>query len=77
MRSLAVVEVEIATQGGACLADAVVGPQIDLLVFDDRHSRSTKTLSRNAPRPSMLMAMPLAASRPVKAELVNCEPWSM
>src|SRR5260370_12959 len=25
----------------------------------------------------MLMAMPLLASRPVKAEPVNCEPWSV
>src|SRR6266851_4541613 len=33
VRSLAVVEVEIATERGARLADAVVGPQIDLLAF--------------------------------------------
>jgi len=42
-----------------------------------RHSRSTKTLSRHAPLPSMLIAMPLSASTPVNAEPVNCEPWSV
>jgi hypothetical protein len=39
-----------------------------------RQSRSTKTLSRHAPLPSMLIAMPLLASAPVKAIPVNCEP---
>jgi len=39
-----------------------------------RHNRSTKTLSRQAPLPSMLIAMPLLASTPVNAEPVNCEP---
>jgi hypothetical protein len=42
-----------------------------------RHNRSTNTLSRQAPLPSMLMAMPLPASTPVKAAPVNCEPWSV
>jgi|ERR1700733_14547160 len=41
-----------------------------------RHGRSTNTLSRQAPLPSMLIAMPLSASTPVKAAPVNCEPWS-
>src|ERR1700732_2161598 len=34
MRTFAVKEVEIPADRGACLADAVVGPEIDLLVFD-------------------------------------------
>src|SRR4051812_6314427 len=34
MRSLAVVEIQIPTDRSACLADAVVGPEIDLFVFD-------------------------------------------
>src|SRR3954466_7809405 len=34
MRSATVVEVEVAADRGAGLADAVVGAQIDLLVFD-------------------------------------------
>jgi hypothetical protein len=42
-----------------------------------RHSRSTNTLSRQAPLPSMLIAIPLLASTPVKAAPVNCEPWSV
>jgi hypothetical protein len=40
----------------------------------DRQSRSTNTLSRHAPLPSMLMAMALSVSRPVNAALVNWLP---
>jgi hypothetical protein len=36
-----------------------------------RHRRSTKTLSRQAPLPSMLMAMVLLTSTPVKAVPLN------
>ena len=36
-----------------------------------RHSRSTKTLSRQAPLPSMLIAMPFLISTPVNAAPVN------
>src|SRR5579863_7187279 len=39
--------------------------------------RSTKTLSRQRPLPSMLMAIRLSLSRPVKASLVNWLPWSV
>src|ERR671912_1766075 len=35
---------------------------------------STNTLSRHAPRPSMLMALPV--SRPVNTVLVNWLPWA-
>jgi hypothetical protein len=35
-----------------------------------RYSRSTNTLSHQAPLPSMLIAMPLSASTPVKASPV-------
>jgi len=42
-----------------------------------RHSRSTKTLSRHAPLPSMLMAILFLANTPVNAAPVNCEPWSV
>ncbi|KVN31807.1 hypothetical protein WJ64_11510 [Burkholderia ubonensis] len=34
-------------------------------------------LSSARPRPSMLMATPSRISTPVKAALVNCEPWSL
>src|SRR4051794_23804846 len=37
----------------------------------DRQSRSTKTLSRQAPLPSMLMAIPALSSTSVKSELGN------
>ena len=40
------------------------------------HSRSTKMLSNTRPRPSMLIRMPAAFSRPVKASLVYWQPWS-
>ena len=43
-------------------------------VFVDRQSRSTKTLSRQAPLPSMLMAIPFLVSAPVKASPVNWLP---
>jgi hypothetical protein len=42
-----------------------------------RHSRSTKTLSRQAPFSSMLIVMPLLPSTPVKAWPVNRKPWSV
>src|SRR6516164_11254240 len=42
-----------------------------------RHRRSTNTLSRQAPLPSMLIAMPWSTSTPVKAAPMNCEPWSV
>jgi hypothetical protein len=40
----------------------------------ERQSRSTKTLSRQAALPSMLIAMALSRSRPVNAALVNWLP---
>jgi hypothetical protein len=43
----------------------------------DRHNRSTNTLSRQQPLPSMLMAMPLSLKRPVNSLLVNWLPWSV
>jgi len=43
----------------------------------ERQSRSTKTLSRHAPLPSMLIAMALPSSRPVKSAPVNWLPWSV
>ena len=36
-----------------------------------------KTLSSQRPRPSIEMRIPALVSRPVKAALVNCEPWSV
>ena len=76
MWASSVIEAEVASDG-AERADAVVGPQIHFLGLMLRHRRSTNTLSRQAPLPSMLIAMPLSASTPVKAEPVNCEPWSV
>ena len=74
MRSAAVVEIEIAADRSAGLADAVIGPQIHLLVFD----AAPQPLDEDIVPPSafavMLIAMPLLASTPVKAEPVNWLP---
>ena len=40
----------------------------------ERQSRSTNTLSRHAPLPSMLMAMALSVNKPVNSVLVNWLP---
>jgi hypothetical protein len=45
--------------------------------FKLRHSRSTKTLSNQRSRPSMLVRTPAASSLSVNATLVNCAPWSV
>ena len=45
--------------------------------FTLRHNRSTNTLSRHRPRPSMLTATPAASNRPVHAPAVNGTPWSV
>src|SRR5271168_3834509 len=50
VRSLAVVEVQIAADRGPGLGDAVVGPQIDLLVFD----RSPEPLDEDVVAPGAL-----------------------
>ena len=39
--------------------------------FTVRHKRSTKTLSRQQPLPSMLIRIPWALSTPVNSALVN------
>ena len=74
VRPTLIVELEVAADRGAGLADAVVGAQIDLLVFDAAPQPLTNTLSRQAPLPSILMAMPWPTSALVKAAPVNCEP---
>src|ERR1700719_206685 len=47
MRTPAIVEVQISSERGACLADAVVGPQVDLLVCD----RTPQPLDKNIVAP--------------------------
>ena len=55
MRSPAVVDYEVFSQQDADFRHAVVGFEIDFLVLDERHSRSTKMLSRHNPLPFMLI----------------------
>ena len=67
--------VDISADGGPCLRDTGVGPRYTSSYLMVRHRRSTKTLSRQAPFPSMLILISfLRSSRPVKAMLVNWEP---
>ena len=51
--------------------------EIYRLVFDDRQSRSTKTLSRHALLPSIEMAVSALFSTVVKSTEVNCYAWSV
>ena len=43
----------------------------------DRQNRSTKMLSMQRPRPSILIAIWRPANSPVNCSEVNCEPWSL
>src|SRR5579883_538600 len=56
VKALVVVETEPAADAGPRIGHAIVLAQIDLLIFQRVHSRSIKMLSRQRPRPSMLMA---------------------
>ena len=42
----------------------------------ERQSRSTKMVAKTRPRPLRLSNTPVLVSRPAKAVLVNCDPWS-
>jgi len=74
MWATAIVEVEISADRAAGLADAFISSQIDLLVFDATPQPLNEHVVPPSPLPSMLMAMPWLASRPVNAVPVNCEP---
>ena len=72
MRSAAVVEVEVAADRGAGLADAVVGAQIDLLVFD----AAPQPLDEDVVAPSAF-AVHADGDAVIGKQPVNCEPWSV
>src|ERR1700676_4831173 len=78
MRTLAVVEVQIPADRGARLADAVVGPQIDLFVFDrapeplDKHVVAPRPLAVHADRDGVV-----EQQAGVKSWPVNWLPWSV
>jgi len=78
MRSAAIVEVEIAAHRCARLADAVVGSQIDLLVFDavpqplDEYVVPPSPFSVHADRDAVVGEHAGEGRAPV-----NCEPWSV
>ena len=71
VRSSCVVEVQIASDRGAGLADAVVGAQIHLLVFDAAPQPLDEHVVAPGPFAVQLIVMPLSASTPVKATPVN------
>ena len=74
MRAAATVEVDGAADGTPRLADTVIGPQIDLLVFEAAPRSLDKDIIPPSPFWFMLMAMPFLASTLVKTAPVNCEP---
>ncbi len=74
MWTSAIVKVQVAANRSAGVADGFVGPQIYLFVFDAASRRSTNTLSRQAPLPSMLMAIPFLIRMAVNAVPVNWLP---
>ena len=74
MRASFIVELQIAADRSACIADALIGSQIYLLVFDGAPQPLDEHIVRQAPLPSMLIAMLCLVRTPVKAEPVNCEP---
>ncbi len=67
MRPPAVVERQISADRGAGPGDAVVGFRYTSSYLTDRQSRSTKTLSRQAPLPSMLITISFLSSTLVKS----------
>lgn len=73
MRPQPVVKSQISSDANSSISHAGIGVEIDLLVFDRPPERSTKTLSRHDPLPSMLIATPASTSTEVKAVDVNCE----
>ena len=74
MWAASIVKVQVAADRTARLANAVVGLQIHLLIFDGAPQPLDEDIVPPAPLPSMLIAMPLPASTPVKAVPVNCDP---
>ncbi len=59
----------------AGLGHGLVGVEVHFSYLIDRQSRSTKTLSRHAPLPSIEMAISAFFSTAVKSIEVNCEPY--
>jgi len=69
-----IVERQVSADAGAGLGDGRVGVEIHLSYFTERQRRSTNTLSRQQPLPSMLMAIFSRRRAAVNAVLVNCDP---
>ena len=77
MRSPAVVPVEALGQTLLLLDAAVAGAQIHPLVLHRPPQPSTKMLSWQRPRPSMLISILCFLSTSVNSALVNWLPWSV
>lgn len=65
---------QISANADAGLGHGLIGVEVDFLVFDQRQSRSTNTLSRQAPLPSIEMAISAFFNTAVKSIEVNCDP---
>ena len=74
MRTPAIVKIQILADQSAGFADAVIGPQIDFLVFDAAPQPFDEDVVAPAPLPSILMAMLFLLSTLVKAVPVNMRP---
>ena len=59
------------------MADGLIGPEIDLLVFDGSPEPLDEDIVAPGTLTSMLILIPLASSTFVKSMLVNCEAWSV
>ena len=79
MRSIRVVEGNIAADEVLGFTRRLVGVQVDFLVLERSPNRSTKTLSTQLPLPSMLSEMLSLSLMSLgrKSESVNCDPWSV
>jgi hypothetical protein len=77
VRTLVIVKANPGFDAGSSLAAIGIALKIDVLMFERAPGPLDETLSIQRPRPAIEMRMPAAASRPVKAALVNWLPWSV
>ena len=74
MRSAAIIKVQVAADRSAGLADVVVGSKVYLLIFYAAPQPLDEDIVPPSALPSMLIAIPLSASKPVNAWPVNWLP---
>jgi hypothetical protein len=75
VRSNGVIELQVSADGSSCLADRGVGVQVDLLVLDGLPDALDEDVVAPAAFAVYADLDPFFFQPPVKASLVNCEPW--